>query len=52
MQHELTADEALEACASDQRLKLLLERPVQGLNRAHSCLNTPVTRPKICTCCA
>jgi len=50
MQDELAADEALEARASQQRLQLLLERAVEGRDGAHSERNTPVTRPRICTC--
>src|SRR4051812_48332058 len=33
MQHELAADEALEARATEQREHLLIERPVQGGHR-------------------
>src|SRR5439155_1159547 len=50
VQHELATDEALDAPASEQRLELLLDRPVEGRNRGHSCRNTPVTRPSIRTC--
>ena len=52
VQHELATDEALEARASEQRLQLLFERPMEGSNRGHSERNTPVTRPRICTCAA
>jgi hypothetical protein len=48
VQDELAADETLEARASQQRLQLLLERAVEGRD-GHSSLNTPVTRPRICT---
>ena len=51
MEHELAADEALEARAAEEREELLLERPVQGLH-AHSCRNTPITFPRIWTCWA
>ena len=50
VQDELAADEALEARAAEQRLELLLERAVERRDRAHSSRNTPVTRPRICTC--
>jgi hypothetical protein len=43
---ELTADEALEARASEQRVELLLQRSMQRSNRGHSWRNTPVTRPR------
>ena len=51
MEHELAADEALEARAAEKRKELLLERPVQGFH-AHSCLKTPITFPMSSTCCA
>ena len=51
MEHELAADEALEARAAKEREELLLERPVQSLH-AHSCRNTPITLPMSSTCCA
>jgi len=50
MQDELTADEALQAGASQQRLQLLFERAVEGSDRGHSSLKTPVTRPRTWTC--
>jgi hypothetical protein len=47
MHDELAADEALEACASQQSLELLLQRSMERRHRAHSWRNTPVTRPRI-----
>ena len=51
MEHELAADEALEARAAEEREELLLERPVQRLH-AHSWRKTPITFPMSSTCCA
>ena len=50
MQDELTADEALQAGASQQRLQLLFERAVEGRDVGQSSLKTPVTRPRTWTC--
>src|SRR4051812_3702117 len=46
---ELAARGALEARAAQQREQLLLERPVERRDAAHSDRKTPVTRPSTCT---
>ena len=51
-EHELAADEALEAHASQEREELLLECAIQRFHGRHSCLNTPITLPRISTCSA
>jgi hypothetical protein len=50
MQNELAADQALQAGATEQCLKLLLESPVERRYGVHNDRNTPVTRPRIWTC--
>ena len=47
LEHELAADEALQARAAQEREQLLLERPVEGFD-AHSCRKTPITLPISC----
>ena len=50
MEHELPTDEALEAGASHERQELLIERAVEGPDLIHrTCLNTPITLPRIWT---
>ena len=52
VEDELAAHRTLQAGASQERLELLVERAVQGGHAVQSCLNTPVTTPRICTCAA
>jgi hypothetical protein len=48
MEHELAADEALEARAAHQCEQLLVERAVEGVDLGHvSERNTPITLPRI-----
>ena len=49
MHDELTADEAFEAGAAEERAQLLVEGAVDGLYGAHSERKTPVTLPRIWT---
>src|SRR5206468_7437884 len=50
VQHELSANRALQARPSHEREELLVERAVQLHDLAHRrVLNTPVTLPRICT---
>src|SRR5262249_23460745 len=50
VEDELATDRALERRSSQDREKLLFERPVEGRRRTHSSLNTPTTLPRIWTC--
>jgi hypothetical protein len=47
--YELAAREALQAGTAQERVQLLLERPVERGDGAHSARNTPVTTPRIWT---
>src|SRR4029079_4719896 len=49
VQDELPAHRALERSASQEREELLLERPVQRSDVAHSSRKTPTTLPRTCT---
>ena len=46
---ELAANRALEGRPAKHCEELLLERPVERRDGAHSCRNTPTTLPRICT---
>ena len=48
MKHELTAGQTFQACATQERVELLLERAVERPYR-HRDLKTPVTLPSTST---
>jgi hypothetical protein len=50
VEDELAADRALERRPTQHGEELLLERPVEGRELAHSSRNTPTTLPRIWTC--
>ena len=49
VEDELATDRALERRPAEHGEELLLERPVERRDGAHSCRNTPTTLPRICT---